>query len=78
MKRGADAVTVLGDPAAAEPYDVPVPAIGGVQDTTGAGDAFAAGYIVAATAGAGVGDAVRAGIRLAGAALTARTSDGTT
>ena len=72
VKRGAGAVTVLGDPAAAEPYDVPVPAIGGVADTTGAGDAFAAGYIAASMAGVGIGDSVREGIRVAGAALTAR------
>ena len=61
VKRGPDAVTVLGDPGAAGPYDVPVPAIGGVEDTTGAGDAFAAGYIAASMAGAGIGDAVGPG-----------------
>ena len=45
-------------------------------DTTGAGDAFAAGYIAASMAGAGIGDSVRAGIRVAGAALTARPGSG--
>jgi sugar/nucleoside kinase (ribokinase family) len=75
VKRGPEAVTVLGDPASAEPYDVPVPAIGGVEDTTGAGDAFAAGYIAASMAGAGIGDSVREGIRVAGVALTARASN---
>jgi sugar/nucleoside kinase (ribokinase family) len=75
VKRGPDPVTVLGDPAAAGAYDVPVPAIDGVQDTTGAGDAFAAGYIVAAMSGAGIADAVGAGIHLAGVTLTARASD---
>lgn len=72
VKRGPDPVTVLGDPAAAGPYGVDVPPIAAVPDTTGAGDAFAAGYTVAATAGRSVSDAVAAGISLAGSALTAR------
>lgn len=47
-----------------------MPELPGVSDTTGAGDAFAAGYIVAALAGAGAGEAVSAGIQLAAAVLT--------
>ena len=72
VKRGPGPVTVVGDPAADGPYDVPVPRVDGVRDTTGAGDAFAAGYAVAAMSGASVGDAARAGIRLAGVTLAAR------
>lgn len=65
--------TVPGQPE----LRVPVPALPEVADTTGAGDAFAAGYIVAAIAGAEVGDAVTAGVRLAATTLTARASSPT-
>ena len=74
VKRGPNPVTVLGDPGERGSYDVPVPTIDVVRDTTGAGDAFAAGYAVAAMSGAPVRDAVIAGINLAGDALRRRSS----
>jgi sugar/nucleoside kinase (ribokinase family) len=74
VKRGPNPVTVLGDPDERGSYDVPVPTIDVVRDTTGAGDAFAAGYAVAAMSGGPVRDAVIAGINLAGDALRRRSS----
>jgi sugar/nucleoside kinase (ribokinase family) len=52
------------------PVLVPPEPVVGVVDTTGAGDAFAAGWIVASLAGAGVEDAVVAGHRRAAEAIT--------
>ncbi|MFG1622551.1 carbohydrate kinase family protein [Kribbella sp. NPDC049227] len=49
---------------------VRVPAIDDVRDTTGAGDAFAAGFLSAVLNHAGVVDAVEAGHRLARRVLT--------
>ena len=72
VKNGADPVLVKV-PGDASVERIAVPKLPRVRDTTGAGDAFAAGYIVAAMARASVGDAVRAGIRLAGVALIERT-----
>jgi sugar/nucleoside kinase (ribokinase family) len=48
---------------------VPVPPVAKVTDTTGAGDAFAAGFLVAWAAGTPVVDAVRAGSALAATVL---------
>lgn len=53
-----------------EPVFVPAEPVVGVIDTTGAGDAFAAGWIVATLAGADVEDAVVAGHRQAARAIT--------
>ena len=48
---------------------VPVPPLAGVRDTTGAGDAFAAGVLVARADGSDWPDAVRAGHRSARVAI---------
>lgn len=45
VKRGPDPALVLA--AGAAPIEVAVPPVGPVADTTGAGDAFAAGFLVA-------------------------------
>ncbi len=47
------------------PAEVPVPRVGPVDDTTGAGDAFAAGYLCAVAAGAAPLEAAAAGNRRA-------------
>jgi sugar/nucleoside kinase (ribokinase family) len=49
---------------------VDVPAVGAVVDTTGAGDAFAAGYIAAMLDGSSEVDAARAGVGLAARLLS--------
>lgn len=66
VKRGGDAVQVRTD---GRIHDVPVRRVEDVVDSTGAGDAFAAGYIVAALGGASATDAARAGSDLAIEAL---------
>lgn len=51
------------------PIDVPAERIDDVRDTTGAGDAFAAGYLMAIASGAAPPAAVRSGHRTAAAAI---------
>jgi len=66
VKRGAEPVIVTVDGGAAE---VQVDKVDDVLDSTGAGDAFAAGYIVAALNGADPRESARAGSVLAMGAL---------
>jgi sugar/nucleoside kinase (ribokinase family) len=68
VKSGPAPVTVID--AAGGRTTVPVPQLATVADTTGAGDAFAAGFLAALAAGAGPTDAAVAGNRLAARVLT--------
>lgn len=54
----------------AEPLAVPVAPVSDIRDLTGAGDAFAAGFITATLGGSGLEDACRAGHALAASVLT--------
>ncbi|WP_439593245.1 carbohydrate kinase family protein [Microbacterium sp.] len=65
VKRGGDPVLITIDGATVE-----VPVVrADVVDSTGAGDAFAAGYLIAMLEGADAVSAARAGVELARAAL---------
>ncbi|WP_341999648.1 PfkB family carbohydrate kinase [Microbacterium sp. LWH7-1.2] len=66
VKRGAEPVLVTAGGATTE---VPVERVDDVLDSTGAGDAFAAGFIVAALEGADPRESARAGSVLAVSAL---------
>lgn len=66
VKRGPEPVRITAGGAASE---VPVERVDDVLDSTGAGDAFAAGYITAALAGANPHESARAGGALAMSAL---------
>lgn len=66
VKRGADPVVVTMDGVARE---IVVERVDDVIDSTGAGDAFAAGYLIAAIGGVEPADAVVAGAELAREAL---------
>lgn len=66
VKRGADPVLVAHD---GERSEVPVERVADVLDSTGAGDAFAAGYIAAALAGADPRESARSGSVVAMSAL---------
>lgn len=59
IKNAADPTVVVRDRD--EPLRLPVPARRAARDSTGAGDAFAAGYLASAMAGRNVVDSVRAG-----------------
>jgi sugar/nucleoside kinase (ribokinase family) len=67
VKRGSAAATVLR--AGCEPVDVPAMVLDAVRDTTGAGDAFAAGLLLALADGVDVVAAVRRGHAVAAATL---------
>jgi sugar/nucleoside kinase (ribokinase family) len=73
VKQGPDPalVSVPGEGV----VEVPVPALPDVTDTTGAGDAFAAGFLLAVAGGALAVEAAAAGHRTARAAITAVSSD---
>lgn len=75
VKDGPRPTTVLGPDGSAT--RVPVPAVAGVRDSTGAGDAFAAGYLSATLAGEPAHACVARGHRLAAAVLD-RPGAGTT
>ena len=77
VKHGADPVELR--PADGPSSSVPVRHVDGVLDTTGAGDAFAGGYLAATLRGAGPAEAATAGgalasrtLRSAGAGLAPR------
>lgn len=67
VKAGAAPVLVLAEAAS---HWIPVPPVADVADTTGAGDAFAAGYLVATMEGAGPVAAAQAANRLAATVLS--------
>jgi sugar/nucleoside kinase (ribokinase family) len=68
VKRGAGPATVLQQGSA--PVDVPANVLPGVRDTTGAGDAFAAGFLLAFAQHGDPVEATRHGHDVAAAAVT--------
>ena len=66
IKSGASPVALVTAPAT---HWIPVPPVEGVADTTGAGDAFAAGYLLATIEGAGPIAAAQAANQLAATVL---------
>ncbi len=64
VKDGPRPVVITG-PDGRKVVEVDVPSLGAVADTTGAGDAFAAGFVVAMLGGSPVDIAARSGVALA-------------
>ncbi|TGD71949.1 sugar kinase [Mangrovimicrobium sediminis] len=69
IKRGGEPVLLFADDRLQQ---VPVPAVAGIVDTTGAGDAFNAGYLAARYRGARAESAVQQGNRAAAAVIQRR------
>ncbi len=67
IKDGPRPVTLV--PSVGETVVVPVPPVEVVTDTTGAGDAFAAGFLAATMSGASAARAAEAGCRMAATVL---------
>ena len=75
VKQGADDCLVSDPTIGGEPVAVPALRLDDVRDTTGAGDAFAAGLLVALSAGAAPIEAVRRGHEVAAAAIQRVSAD---
>lgn len=75
VKQGAEACLVTDPAAGGEPVAVPALHVEGVRDTTGAGDAFAAGLLVALADGLAPVAAVRRGHEVAAAAIRRVSAD---
>ena len=67
VKRGARPVRLVAPDGSV--VEIDVPPVDHVRDTTGAGDAFAAGFLCARLLGAGATDAARAAVALAAQVL---------
>lgn len=67
LKRGAGPASVVADDGTI--LDVPAIAVPGARDTTGAGDAFAAGFLAGRISGSDLADSCRQGHRLAASVL---------